>query len=94
MTIVIEAVYENGVLKPKGSVALSEGAEVRLVIDPIAVSSTNPGDDQSPPAKAHRPEPGESSRVWQTYGLIGWKGDPDVLERFALDPELDPLEGP
>ncbi len=26
------------------------------------------------------------------YGLMGWTGDAETLERFALDPELDPQE--
>ncbi|HEX6987016.1 MAG TPA: antitoxin family protein [Planctomycetaceae bacterium] len=29
------------------------------------------------------------SRARQTAGMIGWKGDVEPLERFALDPELD-----
>jgi predicted DNA-binding antitoxin AbrB/MazE fold protein len=43
MTITIEAIYENGVLKPKAPVALAEGTEVRLTVtllddddDPLA----------------------------------------------------------
>ncbi len=32
MTLTIEAVYENGVLKPKQPLALAEGAEVRLTL--------------------------------------------------------------
>jgi predicted DNA-binding antitoxin AbrB/MazE fold protein len=34
----------------------------------------------------------ETSVAQQTYGLMGWTGDPETLERFALDPELDPQE--
>jgi predicted DNA-binding antitoxin AbrB/MazE fold protein len=32
MTITIEAVYENGVFKPKHAIVLDEGTEVRLVL--------------------------------------------------------------
>jgi predicted DNA-binding antitoxin AbrB/MazE fold protein len=32
--------------------------------------------------------------IVQAYGIIGWKGDHATLERFALDPELDPQENP
>jgi predicted DNA-binding antitoxin AbrB/MazE fold protein len=32
MTLVVEATFEGGVLKPKQPVALSEGTEVRLTI--------------------------------------------------------------
>ncbi len=35
MTLTIEAVYENGVLKPKQPLALAEGAEVRLTLSPV-----------------------------------------------------------
>jgi predicted DNA-binding antitoxin AbrB/MazE fold protein len=34
------------------------------------------------------------SRARQTAGLVRWTGDPALLERFIMDPELDPLEGP
>jgi predicted DNA-binding antitoxin AbrB/MazE fold protein len=35
MTITVEAVYENGILKPKEHLALVEGATVRLAINPL-----------------------------------------------------------
>lgn len=34
------------------------------------------------------------SRARQTAGLLRWTGDPAELERFIMDPELDPSEGP
>jgi len=34
MAIVVEATYQNGILKPKEPLALAEGAEVRLTIAP------------------------------------------------------------
>ena len=34
MTIVVEAVYQNGVLKPKQPLVLAEGTEVRLTVTP------------------------------------------------------------
>ena len=36
MTTTVEAVYENGVLKPRQPLALAEGAAVRLTISPMA----------------------------------------------------------
>lgn len=33
MTITIEAIYEKGMLKPKEPLALTEGAEVRVIIE-------------------------------------------------------------
>ena len=94
MSIEIEAVFENGVLKPRGLVGLREGTEVRLVIDPIVESPRGPEEDPRPAERSPGSKPGEPSLARQTYGLIGWKGDPSDLDRFALDPELDPLEGP
>jgi predicted DNA-binding antitoxin AbrB/MazE fold protein len=35
MTITVQATYENGVLKPKQPLALTEGTEVRLAISPL-----------------------------------------------------------
>lgn len=34
----------------------------------------------------------QESWVDRTYGLMEWTGDPEVLRKAALDPELDPLE--
>jgi len=34
------------------------------------------------------------SRARQTAGLLRWPGDPAILERFIMDLELDPQEGP
>jgi predicted DNA-binding antitoxin AbrB/MazE fold protein len=28
----------------------------------------------------------------QCYGMMGWTGDDETVERVALDPELDPQE--
>ena len=30
--------------------------------------------------------------ILQAYGLLGWKGDAETVEQFALAPELDPQE--
>ncbi len=35
MTITAEAIYENGLLRPKQSLALPEGAAVHLTIQPV-----------------------------------------------------------
>lgn len=35
MTITVDATYENGVLKPKQPLTLTEGTEVRLAISPV-----------------------------------------------------------
>jgi predicted DNA-binding antitoxin AbrB/MazE fold protein len=34
----------------------------------------------------------ESSPILRAYGIMGWTGDAETLERFALDPEFDPQD--
>jgi predicted DNA-binding antitoxin AbrB/MazE fold protein len=68
MPIVVEATYENGVLKPETKLPLDELEKVTLTVEP------------------------KKSWVERTYGIVEWTGDPDELERLAMDPELDPLE--
>jgi predicted DNA-binding antitoxin AbrB/MazE fold protein len=70
MAIVVEATYENGVLKPERPLPLGEREKVRVIIETKA------------------------SPIMEAYGVVGWRGDHATLEQFALDPELDPQEGP
>jgi len=35
-----------------------------------------------------------ASRARENYGLIGWKGDPEVVRKIALDPEFGVQESP
>jgi predicted DNA-binding antitoxin AbrB/MazE fold protein len=35
-----------------------------------------------------------ASRVRATYGLMGWKGDSETIQRLALDPEFGKRESP
>jgi predicted DNA-binding antitoxin AbrB/MazE fold protein len=35
----------------------------------------------------------QPAEILQSYGIMGWKGDSETVEHFALDPELDPQEG-
>jgi predicted DNA-binding antitoxin AbrB/MazE fold protein len=65
MTLTIQAVYENGVLKPDRPLPLREHETVQVTIQPIA------------------------NWVEQTYGICGWKGDPEELRQLALAPEVD-----
>jgi predicted DNA-binding antitoxin AbrB/MazE fold protein len=69
MAITVEAVYENGVLRPTEPLPWKEGARVR-----VEVSSLD-----SPLLKA--------------YGIMGWTGDHETLERIALDSEFLLEEG-
>lgn len=34
----------------------------------------------------------ERSPLIEAYGIMGWKGDAETVERLALDPALDPQE--
>jgi predicted DNA-binding antitoxin AbrB/MazE fold protein len=70
MALTVEAVYENGVLKPAQPLPLKEHERVQITIQ------------------------AGLSRARLTAGLLRWSGDPALLERFIMDPELDPLEGP
>ena len=36
----------------------------------------------------------KTNRTQQSYGLIGWTGDPQVLRRIAEDDEFSLLESP
>lgn len=36
----------------------------------------------------------ETSPLLRAYGIMGWTGDAQTIERIALDPEFDPQEGP
>ena len=36
----------------------------------------------------------ERDRVTTAYGLIGWTGDSETVQRIALDPEFGPEESP
>lgn len=70
MAITVEAVYENGVLKPVESLPLKEHERVLLRIQP--------GD----------------TPLLRAYGILGWTGDAETLERIALAPEFLPEESP
>lgn len=68
MTITVEAVYENGVLRLKEPLPFKEHENVQ-----VTVSS-------------------RGSPLLDAYGIIGWTGSAEELERFALDPEFLPEE--
>ena len=74
MNLIIEATYEDGVLKPAEPLPFKEHEKVRVTIDEEAEW--------------------RASRVRESYGIIGWKGDPEVVERVALDVEFGRRESP
>jgi predicted DNA-binding antitoxin AbrB/MazE fold protein len=70
MVLTVEAVYENGVLKPAQPLPLKEHEKVRITLQQ--------GD----------------SPLLRAYGIMGWSGDAETIERVALDPEFLPEESP
>jgi predicted DNA-binding antitoxin AbrB/MazE fold protein len=66
MTLTIEAVYENGVLKPIHPLPLKEQERVRITVQQ--------GD----------------SPLLRAYGIMGWTGEAETIERVARDPEFLP----
>ncbi len=70
MSLTVEAVYENGVLKPAVPLPFKEHEKVRVTI-----------------------EQGDSPLV-RAYGIMGWTGDAETIERIALDPEFLLEEAP
>jgi predicted DNA-binding antitoxin AbrB/MazE fold protein len=70
MTLTVEAIYENGVLKLAQPLPFEEHERVQVTVQ------------------------SGLSRARQTAGLLRWTGEPALLERFIMDPELDPSEGP
>ncbi len=69
MTFDVEAIYEDGVVKPVQPLPFREHEKVRLTVQPVL------------------------SRARQTAGLLPWKGDRALLDRFIMDPVLDVSEG-
>ena len=70
MAITVEAIYENGVLKPSEPLPWKEGERVN-----VAVSSID-------------------SPILKAYGIMGWKGTSEELDRLLAEIELDEEEVP
>jgi len=70
MTITVEAIYEDGVLKPAQALSLKEHEKVRVTVYKSAAV------------------PSALAAVEQSYGLLRWSGDPEVLRRIAEDDEF------
>jgi predicted DNA-binding antitoxin AbrB/MazE fold protein len=75
MNLTVEAVYENGVLKPTQQLPLKEHEKVRVTIQTDTCQT-------------------ETSLLNLGYGLMGWTGDAETLERIALDPEFLGISAP
>ena len=70
MSFEVDAVYENGVLRPEHPLPLAERQRVKVVVEE------------------------KESIAERMYGIIGWKGDPEVVRRIALDDEFGIAESP
>jgi predicted DNA-binding antitoxin AbrB/MazE fold protein len=69
MAITVEAIYENGVLKPSEPLALKDKERVRVTLHTDV-------DIQNAMAAVER-----------SYGLLGWTGDHQTLERLLAEAE-------
>jgi len=70
MSITVEAVYENGVLKPAQTLPFAEHEKVEIVV-------RLPADTEAALAAVRR-----------RYGILGWTGDAETIQRIAVDPEF------
>ena len=73
MAITIEATYEDGVLKPTQPLPLKEHEKVQVTVQSVIPQSPEP--------------PDETEAILRSYGIIGWKGDHDTLERILAETE-------
>lgn len=79
-SLFIQAIYENGVLKPEQPLPLTEHQQVNVSIE-------LPGSDQTSIDVA-------VDRVKATAGMLGWTGATETVERIAMDPEFGVEESP
>lgn len=81
MAITVEAIYENGVLKPDTPLPLNEHDRVQIIVSPSQ-------------AARPRPTPEEAHEIVSLgYGLMGWKGTHEELEQLLREAE-EPEELP
>jgi predicted DNA-binding antitoxin AbrB/MazE fold protein len=107
MSLTIEAIYENGVLKPARPLPLKEHETVRITIEPqLSWAERTAGtlqwngdfedlrrivEDDEFGIREARAETA-SDWVAETAGMIPWTGDHETLRRLAEDVEFDPQE--
>jgi predicted DNA-binding antitoxin AbrB/MazE fold protein len=65
MPITVDAIYQNGVLRPCEPLPFREQEKVSVTVEP------------------------KKNWVQETAGILGWKGSPELAERFAMDADLD-----
>ena len=79
-SFLVQAIYEDGVLKPEQPLPLAEHERVQVSVQAVAKE----------PARGNV----GVSRAKATSGMLGWTGDAATVERLALDPELGIEESP
>jgi predicted DNA-binding antitoxin AbrB/MazE fold protein len=79
MQVEIEAIYENGVLKPGTALPFSDHELVTITVRSRQT------------ARASDEGTGQQSRIRKSAGLIPWSGSADALE-YLLGPENSPWE--
>lgn len=79
-SFLVQAIYEDGVLKPEQPLPLAEHERVQVSVQALA---REPDERTSP-----------LSRARATSGMLGWTGDEATVERLALDPEFGVEESP
>lgn len=79
-SLVFEAVFENGVLRPDRPLPLAESQRIRLSVDL--------------PALDEPPIDSDIEFINETSGMLGWTGDAATVERIAMDPEFGLHESP
>jgi predicted DNA-binding antitoxin AbrB/MazE fold protein len=102
MTLTVEAVYENGMLKPSQPLPLKEHETVRITVEAEGSCAERTagllkwtGDPEVLRRIAEDDDFGiheASNWVAETAGMIGWTGDHVTARRLAEDVELDPQE--
>ncbi|MBW3541772.1 MAG: antitoxin family protein [Planctomycetes bacterium] len=105
--VVVDAVYEDGVLRLEGPLPLAEHQRVRVTVEPAEnwVKRTAglvpwAGDADELERLAIDPELDpqeitiETEESWarRTAGMMGWRGSAELAEQIAADPQLDPNE--
>lgn len=76
MALIVQATYQNGILKLAQPLPLKEHEKVEVV-----VRTTHEVEEAVNAAR-------------RSYGIIGWTGDAETVERLALEPEFGIEESP
>jgi len=79
-SLVFEAIFENGVLRPDRPLPLAENQRIKVSVDL--------------PAPDEPPVDSDLEFINETSCMLGWTGDAATLERIAMDPEFGIRESP